>query len=292
MVSVEPAEISAQPIRRPLVLGGRRYDLARPLVLGIVNVTADSFSDGGRFLDPERALDHARQLIADGADLVDLGAESTRPGALSIPVAAEIARLLPLISTLAAEGIAVSVDSRKPDVMRAAIAAGAAMINDVSALSAPGAIEACAASRVGVCLMHMQGEPATMQQAPHYVDVLREVRDYLAARAQACVDAGIAADRIVLDPGFGFGKTLAHNLTLTRELAVLVDLGYPVLAGWSRKSSLGAITGRPVEQRLAASLAASLAAVARGAMLLRVHDVRETVDALKLWQAIERSTNA
>jgi dihydropteroate synthase len=256
--------------------------------MGVVNVTPDSFSDGGRFLDQARAHDRARQLIADGADLIDIGGESTRPHALPVAEADEIARVVPLTQTLARDNIAVSVDTRKPAVMRAAIAAGAAMINDVCALSAPGAIEACAGSDVGVCLMHMQGDPSNMQQAPAYDDVVGEVRDFLVARAKACVDDGIAPERIVLDPGFGFGKTLAHNLALLRALPALVATGYPVLAGLSRKSSLGALTGRPVDERLAASLAAALAAVARGATVLRVHDVRETVDALRVWLAIER----
>jgi dihydropteroate synthase len=256
--------------------------------MGVVNVTPDSFSDGGRFFDQARAHDHARQMIADGADLIDIGGESTRPRALPVAEADEIARVVPLTEMLARDNIAVSVDTRKPAVMRAAIAAGAAMINDVSALTAPGAIEVCAASDVGVCLMHMQGDPSNMQQAPAYDDVVGEVRDFLVARAKACVDGGIARERIVLDPGFGFGKTLAHNLALLRALPALVATGYPVLAGFSRKSSLGTLTGRPVDERLAASLAAALAAVARGATILRVHDVRETVDALKVWLAIER----
>ena len=257
--------------------------------MGILNVTPDSFSDGGRFFDLGRAQDHARQMIADGADLVDIGGESTRPRAEPVAESDEIARIIPLTEILARDGIAVSVDTRKPAVMRAAIVAGAAMINDVSALTAPGAIDVCAASDVGVCLMHMRGEPSNMQQAPTYGDVVGEVRDFLVARASACVVVGIARERIVLDPGFGFGKTLAHNLALLRALPALVATGYPVLAGLSRKSSLGTMTGRPVEERLAASLAAALAAVARGAAVLRVHDVRETVDALKVWLAIERS---
>ena len=269
--------------------GPHRFDLSRPLVMGIVNVTPDSFSDAGRFFDLGRAQDHARQMIADGADLVDIGGESTRPRAEPVAESDEIARIIPLTEILARDGIAVSVDTRKPAVMRAAIVAGAAMINDVSALTAPGAIDVCAASDVGVCLMHMRGEPSNMQQAPTYGDVVGEVRDFLVARASACVVAGIARERIVLDPGFGFGKTLAHNLALLRALPALVATGYPVLAGLSRKSSLGTMTGRPVEERLAASLAAALAAVARGAAVLRVHDVRETVDALKVWLAIERS---
>jgi dihydropteroate synthase len=254
--------------------------------MGIVNVTPDSFSDGGRYVDPQHAQDAARRMIEDGADLIDIGGESTRPGAMPVAESEEIDRVMPHVEILAREGIAVSVDTRKPAVMRAAIAAGAAMINDVSALAAPGAIEACAGTGVGVCVMHMQGEPQSMQAAPVYQDVVAEVRDFLVARADLCVAAGIAHDRIAVDPGFGFGKTLAHNLSLMRALPALVATGYPVVFGLSRKSTLGQITGRPVDERLAASLAAVLAAVARGAAIVRVHDVRETVDALKVWLAV------
>jgi dihydropteroate synthase len=272
---------------RILHCGPHRFDLARPRIMGILNVTPDSFSDGGRFFDAARALDHARRMAADGADLIDIGGESTRPGAAPAALEDELARVVPLVGTLAGEGIAVSVDTRKPEVMRAAIAAGAAMINDVGALGAPGALEACAASDAGVCLMHMRGEPGTMQQAPAYDDVVAEVRAFLLARARACVAGGIAPSRIVLDPGFGFGKTLAHNLALMRALPELAAAGYPVMAGLSRKRSLGEITGRGVDERLPASLAAALAAVARGAAMVRVHDVRETVDALKVWLAVD-----
>ncbi len=237
-------------------------------------------------VDAPRALDHARRMLADGADLIDVGGESTRPGAVPVAEEEEIARVVGITQTLAGEGVAVSVDTRKPAVMRAAAIAGAAMINDVSALAAPGALEACAQGGVGVCLMHMRGDPATMQQAPAYADVVREVREFLLARANACIAAGIARERIVLDPGFGFGKTLAHNLQLLRALPELAAAGYPVLAGLSRKSSLGQITGRDAGERLPASLAAALAAVARGASIVRVHDVRETVDALKVWLAV------
>ena len=273
---------------RVLDCGRHRFDLSRPLVMGILNVTPDSFSDGGRYVDRARALDHARGMVADGADLIDVGGESTRPGAAPVTEEDELARVVDITATLAGEGLAVSVDTRKPAVMRAAIAAGAAMINDVSALTAPGALDACAGSGVGVCLMHMRGDPASMQQAPAYADVVGEVRDFLLARAGACLAAGIARERIVLDPGFGFGKTLAHNLQLLRALPELAAAGYPVMAGLSRKSSLGQITGRAAAERLPASLAAALAAVARGAAIVRVHDVRETVDALKVWLAIER----
>ncbi len=270
--------------------GRHTFDLDRPLVMGILNVTPDSFSDGGRHLDPVRALDHARTMVDDGADLVDIGGESSRPGAEPVDEDVELARVIPLVAALASDGVAVAVDTRKPAVMRAAIAAGASMINDIGALTAPGAMEACAPGDTGVCLMHMQRDPTTMQNAPVYGDVVTEVRDFLVARAAACEAAGIAAERIVVDPGFGFGKTRAHNLALLRAIGTLAATGYPVLAGLSRKASLGEITGRDVDQRLAASLAAALAAVARGASIVRVHDVRETVDALKVWNAIEQGS--
>jgi dihydropteroate synthase len=256
--------------------------------MGVLNVTPDSFSDGGRYLDPARALAHARGMRDDGADLVDIGGESSRPGASPVSESEELERVIPLVAVLAGEGFAVAVDTRKPAVMRAAIAAGASMVNDIGALTAPGAIEACAAGGTGVCLMHMQREPKSMQEAPVYGDVVAEVRDFLVARAACCEAAGIARGRIAIDPGFGFGKTLAHNLALLRSIGILADTGYPVLAGLSRKASLGEITGRGVEERMAAGLAAVLAAVARGASIVRVHDVRETVDALKVWNAIGR----
>ncbi len=267
------------------------FGLTRPLVMGILNVTPDSFSDGGRYVDRQSAAAHARQMHHDGADLIDIGGESSRPGASPVAEDEELGRVLPLVAMLAAEGIALAVDTRKPAVMRAAAAAGAAMINDIGALSAPGAIEACAQSGVGVCLMHMQSEPQTMQAAPDYGDVVAEVRAFLEARAQACLAAGIARERIAIDPGFGFGKTLAHNLDLLRSLGTFAATGFPVVAGLSRKSSLGAITGRGVDERMPASVAAALAAVARGAAIVRVHDVRETVDALRVWHAVEGKTN-
>lgn len=231
-------------------------------------------------------------MIADGADIVDIGGESTRPGATPVPEAEELARVIPLVEALAGAGAIVSVDTAKPGVMRAAIAAGADMVNDVCALRQPGAIDAVARSGSAVCLMHMRGEPRTMQADPHYVDVVREVREFLLARAAACEAAGIARDRIVVDPGLGFGKTVAHNVALLRELDALAAAGYPVLAGMSRKSTLGAITGRDASARLAGSIAAALAAVAHGASIVRVHDVRETVDALRVWRAIERGLDA
>jgi dihydropteroate synthase len=275
--------------RGVLICGHHRLSLDRPLVMGVLNVTPDSFSDGGRFLDPSTALDHAQRMIADGADLVDVGGESTRPGALPTPEREELERIIPLIEKIAVQGIPVSADTRKPAVMRAAIAAGASMINDVSALRAPGAPDVVASADVpvAVCVMHMQGEPATMQQSALYGDVVYEVKAFLAERAAACEAAGIARDRIVIDPGFGFGKTVEHNLTLLRRLPEIVALGYPVMVGLSRKSTIGALTGRDAGERTAGSVAAALAAVARGAAIVRVHDVRETIDALKVWRAVQ-----
>ena len=267
--------------------GGRTLDLSRPRVMGILNVTPDSFSDGGRYADPARALDHARAMLADGADIVDVGGESTRPGAAAVDEATEIARVVPVIEALAHDGAIVSVDTMKPGVMRAAIRAGAAIVNDVRALQEDGALEAVASGGAAVCLMHMRGTPSTMQSAPEYRDVVAEVRGFLVARARACEAAGIARDRIVVDPGFGFGKTREHNLDLLAGLPAIAAAGYPVLAGLSRKSTLGAITGRPEGERVAPSVAAALLAVERGAAIVRVHDVRETVDALAVWRALD-----
>jgi len=272
-----------------LACGTYRLPLDRPLVMGVLNVTPDSFSDGGRYLDAARALERAQQMLDDGADLVDIGGESTRPGAAPTPERDELERVIPLIGRLRAEcdvrGVPMSVDTRKPAVMRAAIDAGASMINDVGALRAHGAVEAVAGSGVAVCLMHMQGEPPTMQQGVVYTDVVTEVKNFLKQRAEACRAAGISRERIVVDPGFGFGKTVDHNLILLSRLAEIVALGYPVAVALSRKSTIGAITGREVDDRVAGSIAAALAAVACGAAIVRAHDVRETVDALKVWRA-------
>ena len=260
--------------------------LERPLIMGIVNLTPDSFSGDGLAADTQRAVEHARRQIAAGADLIDLGAESSRPGAIPATLDEEIARLLPVLEALADCPVPISVDTYKPEVMRAALAQGAAMINDIFALRRPGALEAVAASDCAVCLMHMQGEPLTMQQHPEYADVVGEVRDFLAGRVAAAGAAGIARDRLVLDPGFGFGMTLDHNLALLARLDETACAGLPVLAGMSRKSMLGALTGRPVGERLGASVAAALLAAERGARILRVHDVAETRDALSVWQAV------
>jgi len=253
--------------------------------MGVLNVTPDSFSDGGLHFDAARAIARAREMLRQGADIIDVGGESTRPGAAPVTQDEELHRILPVVAALA--GAPVSVDTRRPRVMREALAAGASMVNDIEALGAPGALEAVAAADCAVCLMHMQGTPATMQQAPHYDDVVGEVKAFLAGRVRACEAAGIARERIVIDPGFGFGKTLAHNLQLLQGLAGIAALGVPVLAGLSRKSMLGTILGRPDAERTTASVAAALLAAERGAKILRVHDVRETRDALAVRQALE-----
>ena len=272
-----------------LICGRHTLDLSRPRVMGVVNVTPDSFSDGGRFLDPARALDHARRLLADGADIVDVGGESTRPGAAAVSEQEELDRVLPIVERLANDdGAIVSIDTMKPAVMRAAIESGASMVNDVRGLQVAGAIQSVLVHDVAVCLMHMRGEPRTMQEAPAYDDVVREVGDFLMARAQACEAEGIARERIVIDPGFGFGKTVEHNLALLRGLRDIAALGYPVLVGLSRKSTIGRLAARDVDDRMAGSIAAALAAVQRGASIVRAHDVRETVDALRVWRAIDK----
>ncbi len=253
--------------------------------MGIVNVTPDSFSDGGRFFSSSAAVDHARQLIEEGADVLDVGGESTRPGAQPIGIQEELERVLPVIEAL--RGVPVSIDTWKPEVMRAALAAGACLVNDVNALLAEGALDAVAQSDAAVCLMHKQGDPQTMQQRPEYGDVVAEVGVFLRGRIHAAEAAGITRERIAIDPGFGFGKTLEHNLALLRGLDRLCELGVPVLAGLSRKSMLGAITGREVGDRTAASVAAAMLAVQRGASIVRVHDVGATVDALKVWGAVQ-----
>ena len=257
--------------------------------MGVVNVTADSFSDGGRHLDPAAAIAHGLRLAAEGADLVDVGGESTRPGAAPVALEVELARVLPVVRALAREGVAVSVDTRKPEVMRQAIDAGCAMVNDVGGFRAEGAIAAVERARVAVCAMHMQGTPATMQKDPRYADVVAEVSEFLRERAAALESAGVVRDRIALDPGFGFGKTLAHNVALFRALPRLAALGYPVLAGVSRKRMIGDLTGRETGERLAGSVAAALLAVQNGAHIVRVHDVKETVDAIKVWLALGTS---
>ncbi len=263
-------------------------DLARPLIMGVVNVTPDSFSDGGQFLDAKQAVAHARRLIGEGVDILDIGGESTRPGAAPVTLEEERRRVLPVLEVLVESGVPVSVDTRKPQLMRDAVGAGAAMVNDVAALAAPGALEAVAKAPVAVCLMHMQGEPGTMQANPSYRDVVAEVRAYLAGRVAAAESAGIARDRIVVDPGFGFGKTLEHNLALLARLRELQLPGVALLAGLSRKAMLGKLTGRESHERVHASIAAALAAVQNGAHIVRVHDVAATRDALAVWNAVNK----
>jgi dihydropteroate synthase len=250
--------------------------------MGVVNTTPDSFSDGGRFEDAESAIAHAFRLIEEGADILDVGGESTRPGAAPVTEEEELRRILPVVRQL--REVPVSVDTRKPGVMRAALDFGASMINDVEALRAPGALQAVTKSDCAVCLMHMKGEPRTMQQDPHYDDVVAEVKGFLEQRARAALDAGISRERIVVDPGFGFGKTVAHNMELLRRLSE-ISSGFAVLAGLSRKSTLGKLTGRPVDERLAGSLAMALLALQSGATILRVHDVKETRDVIAVWEA-------
>ena len=254
--------------------------------MGVLNVTADSFSDGGRWMEPALAIEQGLRLRDEGADFVDVGGESTRPGAQPVPAAEELARVVPVVEALAREGVAVSVDTMKPEVMRASIEAGCAVVNDVNGFRAPGAVEAVAGAAVGVVAMHMQGTPRTMQEAPAYADVVEEVRAFLAERAEALEAAGIARGRIALDPGFGFGKSFAHNVALFRGLARIAGLGYPMLVGVSRKRMIGEITGREVGERAAGSVAAALAAVEYGARIVRVHDVRETVDAINVWMEL------
>jgi len=266
--------------------GRFRLDYSRPLLMGVVNVTPDSFSDGGRFLDPQQAIAHAQRLIEEGADLIDIGGESTRPGAQPVDAADELGRVLPVLRALRDAPVPVAVDTVKPQVMQAAIAEGASVINDVNALRSPSALETAAACGVGVCMMHMQGEPRTMQAAPHYEDVVGEVRGFLLERMDAAVATGISRERIAIDPGFGFGKTAGHNLELLRNLDRLAELGAPVLVGLSRKSMLGGITGRPALERLPASIAAALLAVQHGARIVRVHDVAATRDALAVLAAV------
>jgi dihydropteroate synthase len=259
----------------------------RPLLMGIVNVTPDSFHDGGRHATAAAAIAHAHRLIEEGADIVDIGGESTRPGAAPVPADEELARVLPVLEAVHGVGVPVSVDTRKPEVMQAVLAAGAAMVNDVNALRAPGALAAVAATDASVCLMHMKGEPRTMQIAPRYADVVAEVTAFLQQRIAACLAAGIDRSRIVIDPGFGFGKRLEDNLALARALKGFAALA-PVLVGLSRKSMIGALTGRAAtEDRLAGSVAAALWAARQGAAILRVHDVAATRDALAVWRQLE-----
>jgi dihydropteroate synthase len=261
--------------------------LHRPLIMGVVNVTPDSFSDGGDFLDPGRAVAHAQRLVAEGADILDIGGESSRPGSAPVSLREERRRVLPVLKQAVELGVPVSVDTTKPELMREVLDSGAAMINDISALGSAGAVDVIAASDAGICLMHMQGDPAKMQLAPTYEDVVAEVSGFLCGRARSLLDKGVSTERILIDPGFGFGKTDQHNLELLEGLPLIASHGFAVLAGLSRKSQLGRITGRErARSRLGASIAAALAAVRNGASIVRVHDVAETRDALLVWQAM------
>ena len=265
-----------------------RIDLSTPRVMGIVNLTPDSFSDGGAHGGHVAGRAHCEQLVREGADILDLGGESTRPGAPEVGVAEELDRVMPVLEAALTLGVPVSIDTRKPEVMRAVLAAGADIVNDVNALRSPGAIAAIAAHpSCGVCLMHMRGTPETMQHEPVYADVVDEVVAFLRERSAALQSAGIGDERVVVDPGIGFGKSVEHNLELLRRQQELLAIGRPLLLGWSRKSTLGTVTGRGVAERGAASVAAALIAVQRGARIVRVHDVAATVDALKVWRAID-----
>jgi dihydropteroate synthase len=267
----------------------RALDLASPVVMGVLNVTPDSFSDGGQFTRHEAALVRARRMIEEGAAIIDVGGESTRPGASAAGLEEELARVIPLIEAIRRESpVFISVDTSKPEVMRAAVAAGADIINDVRALQEPGALEAAATTRAGVCLMHMQGEPRTMQDAPSYSDVVVEVRDFLISRIRAAHDAGIGRERVTIDPGFGFGKRAQDNLALLKHLADFAPLHAPVLVGLSRKSMLAKITGRPMGERIAGSVALAAIAVLNGARIVRAHDVGPTVDAVRVAAATEK----
>ncbi|TBU78545.1 dihydropteroate synthase [Phytopseudomonas daroniae] len=274
--------------RSRLPCGSRFLDLTRPQVMGILNVTPDSFSDGGRFARRDAALRHAESMVRAGATLIDIGGESTRPGAQAVSVEHELARVAPMVEAIAAElDVIISVDTSTPEVMRESARLGAGLINDVRSLQRDGALQAAAETGLPICLMHMRGEPTTMQQSPQYDDVLVAVEDFLRERLAACEQAGIPAERVVLDPGFGFAKTLEHNLSLFRRMPALHAFGLPLLVGVSRKSMIGAVLGREVDQRLYGSLALAALAVAKGASILRVHDVAETVDVVRMVAAVE-----
>jgi dihydropteroate synthase len=269
---------------------GKPLDLSRPQVMGILNITPDSFSDGGVFFAPAAALGRAQEMVAEGAAIIDVGGESTRPGAAPVPLQEELRRVIPVIEALCDTlTVPVSIDTRHPAVMQAAVAAGAGMINDVNALQAPGAVDMAAMLGVPVCLMHMQGVPRSMQENPEYGDVVTEVRQFLGDRATACLAAGMTRERILLDPGFGFGKTTRHNLLLLRHLDRLVAEGYPVLVGLSRKSLIGNVLGLSVDERLYPGLALAVLAVWQGAAIVRTHDVRATREAVAMCHAVSRA---
>ena len=270
-----------------LLCGRFELKLDRPLIMGVINVTPDSFSDGSRHFETDAAVAHARTLLEEGADILDIGGESTRPGAREVPESEELRRVLPVLEALRGADIPLSVDTFKPGVMRAVLNAGADMINDIYAFRRPGALEAVQASRCGLCAMHMQGDPRTMQIAPAYDDVVAELRAFFVDRVETLRHAGVSLDRLVLDPGFGFGKTVKQNYILLHALSRLKVDALPLVVGVSRKSMIGQVTGRPASQRLAGSISAALAAVSRGAAIVRVHDVAATVDAMRVWRAVE-----
>ncbi len=273
-----------------LSLGSRSLDLSTPQVMAVLNVTPDSFSDGGQFESPDAAIKAALCMIADGASIIDIGGESTRPGAAETSPQDQLKRVIPVIEGIRQNSdTVISIDTSSSPVIRDAVLAGAEIVNDVFALTQPGALAAVAETNAAVCLMHMQGIPATMQDAPHYDELPGDVIRFLIDRVQACSDAGIEADRLLIDPGFGFGKNDEQNLTLLANLGQVVDLGHPVLVGLSRKGTLGKLVERPLDGRLSAGLAAAVMAVERGAHIVRTHDVRETVDALKIVQAVKQA---
>lgn len=273
-----------------LPCAGKTLDLTHPVVMGILNVTPDSFFDGGLFLSIDQALAQARQMADHGASIIDIGGESTRPGAIAVSVDEELSRVIPIVEALHSEiDSIISIDTSKPAVMSEAVNAGAGIINDVRALREPGALTAAHESQVPVCLMHMQGEPRSMQAAPQYTNIVAEVHEFLAKRVNACIKAGISPNNLIIDPGFGFGKTLSNNLTLLNHLDHFLDFDLPLMVGLSRKSMLGTLTNRPVDQRLSGSIASAVIAAGRGAFIFRVHDVEQTVDALKIHSAVHKA---
>jgi dihydropteroate synthase len=273
-----------------LPCSGKTLDLTSPAVMGILNVTPDSFSDGGLFLSIDKALIHARRMAKAGASIIDVGGESTRPGATAVSADEELSRVIPIVEALKSEiNVIISIDTSKPEVMSEAVRTGAGLINDVRALREPGALTAARAANVPICLMHMQGEPRSMQAAPQYADVVVEVNEFLSKRVNACLKAGISANNLIIDPGFGFGKTLSNNLTLLNHLDHFLDFDLPLMVGLSRKSMIGALTDRPVDQRISGSVAAAVIAAGRGAHIFRVHDVEQTVDALKINSAVNKA---
>jgi len=281
-----PVNINSMP-EKIIDCAGKPLDLSQPCIMGVLNVTPDSFSDGGNFFSVEKSLQHAQRMVDEGAAIIDVGGESTRPGAAPVSLDEELERVIPVIEALASSlSVPVSIDTRKPIVMQAAVAAGAGLINDVNALQEPGAVEMAAGLGVPVCLMHMQGIPESMQQSPDYQDVVTEVATFLQGRADACLAAGMSEQQIILDPGFGFGKTVEHNLQLLQHLEQLVSSGFPVLVGLSRKSLIGKVLGLPVDKRLYPSMALAVLAVWKGAAIVRCHDVRETSEAIRMCHAV------